>query len=82
MRPKFFHVSSLLISHVLEKLDDLLHAAEVVKDLPLNVVEVKLKHLLVDAMEGYGHEPPGLLGHVVHVAQVGHSPDCLARKGA
>lgn len=82
MRPKFRHVSSLFVPHVLEKLDDLLHAAEVVKDLPLDIVEVELKHLLVGAMEGDGHEPPGLLGHIVHVAQVGHSPDYLAGKGA
>ena len=82
MRPKFRHVSSLFVSHVLEKLDDLLHAAEVVKDLSLNVVEVELKHLLVGAVEGDGHKPPSLLGHVVHVAQVGHSPDYLVRKGA
>ena len=80
MRPKFLHVSALLIPHVLEKLDDLLHAAEVVQDLPLNVVEVELKLLLVGAVEGDGHEPPGLLGHVEHVTQVGHSPDDLARK--
>ena len=64
MRPKFLHVSALLVPHVLEKLDDLLHAAEVVQDLPLDVVEVELKLFLIGAVEGDGHEPPGLLGHV------------------
>ena len=81
MGPKFSHVSSLFVSHVLQELDDLFHAAEVVKDLPLDVVEVKLKLSLVRAMEGDCHELPGLLGHVVHIAQVGHPPDYLAWKG-
>ena len=81
MRPKFFHVSSLLVSHVLEKLDDLLHAAEVVQDLSLNVVEVELKLILVGSVKGDCHELPGLLSHVEHVAQVCHSPCDLTRKG-
>ena len=81
MRPKFFHVSSLLVSHVLEKLDHLLHAAEVIQDLSLNVVKVELKLILVGAMEGDSHELPGLLSHVEHVAQVCHSTCDLTRKG-
>ena len=81
MRPKFLHVSALLVSHVLEKLDDLLHAAEVIQDLSLNVVEVELKLILVGAVEGDSHELPSRMGHVEHVAQVCHSSCDLTRKG-
>ena len=47
MGPKLGHGPSLDVPEVLEQLDDFLGTAPVVKDTPLNIVEVNLKLLLV-----------------------------------
>ena len=73
MGPQLRHRASLLVPHVLEKLDHLLDAASVVEDPPLEVVEVELELALVSAVEADGHEAPGLLGHVVPVGHPAHA---------
>ena len=68
MRPQLQNWASFLIPEIFHQLDHFLHAASVVQNLSLQLVEIQLKLLLVGFVKRDRHKVCGLNRHIVLVS--------------
>ena len=70
MGPKLVCRSTLRIPEEFHQFDDFLGTASVEENLALNIMEVKLKLVLVCPVQGDGHEAPRLQANSILITKV------------